>query len=55
MATCKEHEPVKLLTKEHGDVWICTSCKSVSKKDVFTDEEIEVMVEFIKTLKARKK
>lgn len=48
-----DHDMVKLLLKEHGDVWICTKCKKASK-DVLTDEEKEVMVEFILTLRNRK-
>jgi len=45
---------VKLLTKNHGDVWICLKCKNISK-DVFTEEEIDVMIEFIKGIRKKKK
>lgn len=48
-----EHDMVKLLTKDHGDVWVCLKCKSNSKPEVFTDEELDVMVEFCKSLRKK--
>lgn len=52
MNKCK-CDMVKLLTKNHGDVWVCLECKKVSK-DVLTAEELDSMIEFIKIVRKEK-
>lgn len=42
------HDPVKFITEKYGDVHVCMKCHVVSKEDVFTKEELEVLVEFAK-------
>lgn len=46
----KKCDRVKMLTKNHGNVWVCLKCKKCSKK-VFTEKELDVMVDYIKVLR----
>lgn len=40
-----KHDIVVLHTRGHGTVTLCLECRKCSK-DVFTEEELDVMVEF---------
>lgn len=45
-----KHYPVKFITKEYGDVWICLGCKKISKPDVFDEDEIDILIAFAQVL-----